>query len=60
VRWLAYISPLWHGVQVCRAATLPAFHLPPWHLLGHLAYLAAWAVAGFVVATHFYRRKLVS
>ncbi len=43
VRWLAYVSPLWHGVEVCRAATLPAFHLPAWPLVGHLAYLAAWA-----------------
>ncbi len=21
-RWLAYLSPLWHGVELCRAATL--------------------------------------
>ena len=21
-RWLAYVSPLWHGVELCRAATL--------------------------------------
>jgi lipooligosaccharide transport system permease protein len=59
VRLLAYGSPLWHGVQVCRAATLPQFTLPPWAIAGHLAYLAAWALVGFVIAQRMYRRKLV-
>ncbi len=59
VRFLAWISPLWHGVQVCRAATLPQFQLPWWQIAGHLAYLAAWALAGFLIAVRAYRRKLV-
>lgn len=60
LRWLAYVSPLWHAVVLCRACTLPAFGLPWWSVLGHLAYLAAWAGTGFWLALVAYRRRLVS
>jgi lipooligosaccharide transport system permease protein len=59
LRWLAYASPLWHAVEVCRAATLPAFHLSWLAILGHLAYLAAWAGVGFWLAWLAFRRRLV-
>jgi len=57
VRWLAYGSPLWHAVEVCRAATFGSGD--PVRLAGHLAYLAAWAVVGFWLARLAYRRRLV-
>ena len=60
LRWLAYVSPLWHAVVLCRACTLPGFGLPWWSVLGHLAYLAAWAGTGFWLALVAYRRQLVS
>jgi lipooligosaccharide transport system permease protein len=60
LRWLAYISPLWHAVVLCRACTLPAFGMPWWSVLGHLTYLAAWAGTGFWLALVAYRRRLVS
>jgi lipooligosaccharide transport system permease protein len=60
LRWLAYASPLWHAVVLCRACTLPAFAMPWWSVLGHLAYLAAWAGIGFSLALVTYRRRLVS
>ena len=60
LRWLAYVSPLWHAVVLCRACTLPAFGMPWWAVLGHLAYLAAWAGSGFWLALVAYRRRLVS
>lgn len=60
LRWLAYVSPLWHAVVLCRACTLPAFGMPWWSVLGHLAYLAAWAGTGFWLALVAYRRRLVS
>ena len=60
LRWLAYVSPLWHAVVLCRAYTLPVFGLPWWSVLGHLAYLAAWAGTGFWLALVAYRRRLVS
>ncbi len=58
VRWLAYVSPLWHGVQLCRAATLPQFGLSWLALAGHLLYLAAWAGGGFWLAVRAYHRRL--
>jgi lipooligosaccharide transport system permease protein len=58
VRWLAYASPLWHAVDLCRAATLPGVHLSVPMVLGHLAYLAALAAAGFWLAWRVFRRRL--
>jgi lipooligosaccharide transport system permease protein len=56
LRWLAYVSPLWHGVELCRSATLG---LPtPVPAYWHVAYLAAWAVAGYWLACRRYARKL--
>ena len=60
VRWLAYASPLWHAVVVCRAATLPGAAPGWWPVLGHLAYLTAWAAVGFWLALLAFRRRLMS
>lgn len=57
LRWLAYISPLWHGVEICRAGTFGVGD--PLRLAGHLAYLALWLVVGFWLARLAYRRRLV-
>jgi lipooligosaccharide transport system permease protein len=57
LRWLAYASPLWHGVELCRDATLG--RAPGWSLLWHLGYLAAWAGAGWWLAHGVFRRRLV-
>jgi lipooligosaccharide transport system permease protein len=57
LRWLAYASPLWHGVDLCRAATLGV--APRWSIPGHLLYLAAWAAAGWLLAKARFRRRLV-
>jgi lipooligosaccharide transport system permease protein len=55
-RWVAYASPLWHGVELCRAATLGTPTAIGW--LGHAAYLALWAVAGYLLAAHRFTRRL--
>ncbi len=53
---VAYLTPLWHGVELCRAATLG---LPtPWPAAGHLGYLALWAAVGFLLATVRFRKRL--
>jgi lipooligosaccharide transport system permease protein len=57
LRWLAYASPLWHGVDLCRAATLGM--APQWSIPGHLLYLTAWAVGGWLLALARFRRRLV-
>src|SRR5690606_17289658 len=48
VRPLAWFSPLWHGVELCRAATLGTASALPWPL--HVASLMVWVVAGYPVA----------
>jgi lipooligosaccharide transport system permease protein len=59
-RVLAYASPLWHGVELCRAATLgPATAgTDALALTGNLGYLALWAVAGFLLARRRFARRL--
>lgn len=57
LRILAYALPLWHGVELSRAATLGV--APDWSIPGHLLYLAAWSVIGFLLALNRYRRRLV-
>ncbi|WP_433394310.1 ABC transporter permease [Micromonospora sp. KLBMP9576] len=57
LRWLAYATPLWHGVELCRAATLGV--AAQWPVAGHLLYLVAWAVAGWLLARAAFRGRLV-
>ncbi len=56
LRPLAYASPLWHAVVLCRSATFA--QAPFWPTVGHVAYLAAWAVAGFELARRAFHAKL--
>jgi len=55
-RWVAYVSPLWHGVELCRAATLGMPTAIGW--FGHAAYLVAWVVAGYLLASRQFSRRL--
>jgi lipooligosaccharide transport system permease protein len=57
LRWVAYALPLWHGVDLSRAATLGV--APDWSVSGHLLYLTAWAAAGWALAHRQFRRRLV-
>jgi len=56
LRWLAYLLPLWHGVELSRA--LYAGHFSVLAGLGHLAYLVGVAGAGLIVARSSYQRAL--
>jgi lipooligosaccharide transport system permease protein len=53
---VAYVTPIWHGVELCRMLTLGTAELVP--ALGHLAYLLAWTLVGFELARRSYRRRL--
>jgi lipooligosaccharide transport system permease protein len=53
---IAWFTPLWHGVTLCRDLTLG--HVGPGDLL-HLAYLLACVAVGLVLARWTYRRRLV-
>ena len=52
----AYVTPIWHGVELCRDLTLGRMELLP--ALGHVAYLLLWSVGGLVLARRAYRRRL--
>ncbi|MEU6646058.1 ABC transporter permease [Saccharomonospora sp. NPDC046836] len=57
VRWLAWISPLWHGNELARGVTLGG--LEPLPAVGHLAFLAALFAGGCLAARHYFYRRLV-
>ncbi|HEY2288417.1 MAG TPA: ABC transporter permease [Streptosporangiaceae bacterium] len=56
VQPVAYASPLWHGVALCRSLSLGTADLGG--SLIHVAYLAALTVAGLLAGQYFYRRRL--
>ncbi|GAA2517843.1 ABC transporter permease [Winogradskya humida] len=56
-KWVAYVFPLWHAVDLSRAATLGV--APAWSTAGHLLYLALWVAAGWLLALRQFRRRLV-
>jgi lipooligosaccharide transport system permease protein len=55
---LAQITPLWHGVELARAAALGTD--PSWPVFGHLVFLLAVIAAGSVLAVRFLRLRLIS
>ncbi|MBV8463303.1 MAG: ABC transporter permease [Acidimicrobiales bacterium] len=57
--WLqvvAYVTPLYHGVSLCRDLTLGQVG---WADLGHAAYLGACAAAGYAAGRRTFARRLV-
>ena len=56
IRPLAYITPLWHGVALCRSLSLGT--ADPAGVLAHVGYLAALTVAGIAAGRRTYRRRL--
>jgi lipooligosaccharide transport system permease protein len=53
---VAYATPLWHGVSLCRALVLGG--AAGWASAWHVGYLAVWCVAGYAAARVCYRRRL--
>jgi lipooligosaccharide transport system permease protein len=56
LRPVAYLTPLWHGVTLCRALSLGTADLGG--SLAHVGYLAAIVVAGIAAGNWTYRRRL--
>ncbi|MFQ5557925.1 MAG: ABC transporter permease [Acidimicrobiales bacterium] len=56
VRPIAYVTPLWHGVRLCRTLTLGT--ADPLEALGHASLLVAIATTGLAVAVRNYDRRL--
>ena len=58
LRLLAYVTPLWQGVALCRAFSLGTAASDPVAMLGHVAYLAVLAAVGTWAGARTYRRRL--
>ncbi len=56
VAGVAYATPLWHGVSLCRDLSNGSPELFP--SLGHTAYLVLWLVVGVVVGTREHEKAL--
>jgi lipooligosaccharide transport system permease protein len=56
IEQLAYVTPLWHGVDLCRDLALGEASLGA--SVGHVAYLTVWLVAGYALARRMYVRRL--
>lgn len=57
LEWVAYATPLWHGVDLCRELTLGTVH--PLRALGHIAYLLVFVVVGLLWGERTYARRLL-
>jgi lipooligosaccharide transport system permease protein len=57
IRPIAYITPLWHGVDLCRSLALDNAELGA--VLGHVTYLATLVAVGCMLASVAFRRRLV-
>jgi lipooligosaccharide transport system permease protein len=55
---LAAVSPLWHGVELCRAATTGRADLLP--VVGHVAVLAAYVAVGVFAGARTFTRRLAA
>lgn len=58
LRPIAWVTPLWHGVELCRAAAYASFS--PLADLGHLAVLVGYVAVGWLLARRSFTRRLVS
>jgi Nod factor-specific ABC transporter NodJ protein len=56
LRALAYATPLWHGVDLCRSLSLGTATLA--RTAGHVGYLLVFGAVGLVVAARTYRGRL--
>jgi lipooligosaccharide transport system permease protein len=56
LRLIAYGLPLWHGVDLSRAATLGV--APDWSAAGHVLCLTAWAGGGWLLAYRRFAHRL--
>ena len=54
---VAWVTPLWHGVEACRALALGSPEVLP--LLGHVLVLAGFVGAGWACALRTFTRRLV-
>ncbi|WP_246020926.1 ABC transporter permease [Arthrobacter echini] len=57
LRWIGWISPLWHGTELGRALTY-GYELPVWLAVVHVVFLVVLAVVGLHLARSVFARRL--
>jgi lipooligosaccharide transport system permease protein len=57
IEWLAYVTPLWHGVELSRDLCLGT--VPALPTLAHIAYLLLWIAVGTWFTVRGLSRRLV-
>lgn len=58
IRWMVWLSPLWHGVELCRAACLGEFH--PTRAFINIAVLVVFVAVGAHWGRATFARRLAS
>ena len=58
IRWVAYVTPLWHGIEVCRGVVIPA--ASPGNVAVHLTVIGVYVVVGWVACRLTFARRLQS
>ncbi|HEY3333944.1 MAG TPA: ABC transporter permease [Candidatus Limnocylindrales bacterium] len=58
IRWIAWLLPLWHGVDLARALSLGTVGDAPLVQVAHVLILTAAAIAGLIAMFVMYRRQL--
>lgn len=59
LRWVGWLSPMWHGTQLARVAAFGMAY-PWWGVLGHLAALITIVTVGMALARRTHARRLMS
>ncbi len=57
LRLIAYFTPLWHGVELCRSL-VSGTPMSGLAALGHVTYLLAWGLIGGVLMARYAKRRL--
>lgn len=56
IQFVARLTPIWHGVELCRGATFGL--LTAADAAGHVVYLIAWIIVGWLLSRRVFTRKL--
>lgn len=58
LEWVAYATPLWHGVDLCRSLALGT--QDPLDAAVHVGYLSLWVAGGILAARFSFDRRLAA
>jgi lipooligosaccharide transport system permease protein len=58
IRWIAWVLPLWHGVDLARSLALGTAYEDPLVQVAHVVILGTFAVVGAVAMFVMFRRRL--